>query len=120
MPGVVGKSFDTPDEIRTPDKTTVAVVDLGDHKAARATFQPGWKWSECIKPIVGTDSCQASHVGLALSGRMHVVHEDGTEADIEPGSAYRIAAGHDAWVVGDAPFVGYEFESVTAATFAKA
>ena len=120
MPGAIGKSFDTPDEVRTPDKTAVAVVDLGDHKAARLTLQPGWKWSECIKPVVKTDSCQASHVGLVLSGRMRVIHDDGTELDIEPGNAYRIAPGHDAHVVGDEPFVGYEFETVTAATFAKA
>jgi hypothetical protein len=120
MPGVVTKSFDQPDEVRTPDKTQVAVVDLGGAKAGRLIAQPGWRWSECIKPIVGGDSCQATHVGVVQSGRMHVAHEDGTEVDIEPGNAYRIAPGHDAWVVGDEPFVGLEFESVTVETFAKA
>jgi hypothetical protein len=83
------------------------------------TLQPCWRWSECIKPVVGTDSCQALHIGTVLSGRMHIVHDDGTEADIGPGDAYRIAPGHDAWVVGDEPVVGYEFESTTAATCAK-
>ena len=120
MTGVVCKSFDTPDEIRTPDKTTVAVVDLGDHKAARMTFEPGWKWSESIKPIAKTDSCQVSHTGIAHQGRLHVVHDDGTEVDIEAGQPYRIAPGHDAWVIGDEAFVGFEFETVAAATFAKA
>jgi len=118
MAGVAHKSFDQPDETRAPDKTNVAVVDLGSVKAARLTAQPGWKWSDCIKPIVGTDSCQARHVGTLVSGRMHIVHNDGTEADITPGDAYVIEPGHDAWVVGDEPAVSFEFESTTAGTFA--
>ena len=65
MAGVVKKSFDSPDERRTPDKTEVEVVDLGSVKAARMTLQPGWRWSECIKPIVGTESCQIHHEGMA-------------------------------------------------------
>jgi hypothetical protein len=95
------------------------VVDLGGAKAARLTAQPGWRWSECIKPVVGGDSCQAHHIGLASSGRMHVVHEDGTEGDIGPGEVYRIDPGHDAWVVGDEAFVGYEFDSTAAETYAR-
>ena len=85
MAGVVKKSFESPDESRTPDKTQVAVVDLGSVKAARLTMQPGWRWSDCIKPIVGTDSCQVHHEGMVVSGTMHVLHDDGTEADIGPG-----------------------------------
>ena len=118
MAGVTRKAFDTPDETRAPDKTRVEVVDLGSVKAARLTVQPGWKWSDCIKPVVGTDSCQARHVGTVVSGRMHIVHRDGTEADIGPGDAYVIEPGHDAWVVGDEPAVSFEFESTTAGTFA--
>ena len=117
---VVGKSFDAPDELRSPEKTTVAVVDLGGAKAARMTMQPGWRWSDCIKPVVGTDSCQATHVGLVSAGRMQVRHDDGTEAEIAPGQVYRIAPGHDAWVVGDEAFVAFEFETATAASYAKA
>jgi hypothetical protein len=119
MAGVTRKSFDNPDETRKPDKTTVEVVDLGDVKAARMRLSPGWRWSDCIKPVAGTDSCQARHVGTAVSGRLHVRHNDGTETDVEPGSAYRIEPGHDAWVVGDEDFVAYEFESTTAATYAS-
>ena len=119
MGGVVGKAFDEPDETRTPDKTKVDVVDLGRTKAARLTLQPGWRWSECIKPVVGTESCQALHIGTVTAGRMHVVHDDGTETDIAPGAAYVIEPGHDAWVIGDEPFVSYEFEPTTAGTFAK-
>ena len=83
------------------------------------TLQPGWKWSECIKPVVGGDSCQARHVGAVVSGRMHIVHDDGTESDAGPGDAYVIEPGHDAWVVGDEALVGYEFESTTAGTYAQ-
>ena len=116
---VISKKFANADEVRTPDKTRVEIVDLGGVKAARLTAQPGWKWSECIKPVAGTDSCQAHHVGTVASGHMHVVHNDGSEADLEAGDAYVIEPGHDAWVVGDEPFVGYEFDSSTAGTYAK-
>lgn len=118
MTNIAAKPFDTPDETRSPDKTSVQVVDLGDVKAARLTLQPGWRWSDCIKPVAGTDSCQARHVGTVASGHLHVRHDDGTEVDVTPGSAYRIEPGHDAWVVGNEPFVAYEFESTTAATYA--
>jgi hypothetical protein len=119
MAGLTAKSFDSPDEVRTPDKTKVEVVDLAGVKAARLTAEPGWKWSECIKPIVGTDSCQVHHVGVILSGTMHVVHDDGSEGDAGPGHAYVIAPGHDAWVVGDEPVVAYEFDSSAAESFAR-
>jgi hypothetical protein len=119
MPGIEMGNFDSPDETRAPDKTKIEVVRLGDTTVGRATFQPGWKWSECIKPVVGTDSCQARHVGTVVSGRLHVVHNDGSEGDAGPGAAYVIEPGHDAWVVGDEPFVAYEFESKTAADYAK-
>ena len=114
------KSFAEPDESRTPPKTQVDVVDFGDVKAARFTMQPGWRWSECVKPVVGTHSCQVRHVGAVVSGRLHLTHDDGTEVDLGPGDAYIIEPGHDAWVDGDEPFRCYEFESTTAATFAQA
>ena len=119
MAAVVGKSFDAPDEVRTPDKVRLEVLDLGGAKAMRMTAQPGWRWSESIKPVVGGESCQARHVGLVQSGRLHLVHDDGTELDLESGQAYVIEPGHDAWVIGDEPFVGYEIESKTAETFAR-
>ncbi len=119
MAGVEARSFDTPDETRTPDKTKIDVVRIGTTSAARFAFEPGWKWSECIKPVAGTESCQSRHVGVAESGRMHIVHEDGTEQEIGPGQAYVIEPGHDAWVVGDEGFVGFEFESRAAEEYAK-
>src|SRR6186997_2721739 len=111
MAGIESRDFESPDETRTPEKTQVNVVRMGDTTAARFTFEPGWKWSECVKPVAGTDSCQARHVGVVQSGSIHVVHEDGTELDLSAGDAYVIEPGHDAWVVGDDAFVGFEFES---------
>ncbi len=118
MAGLTTKSFDSPDESRTPPKTKVDVVRLGGETAARFTFQPGWRWSEAVKPVVGTDSCQARHVGAIVSGQLHVTHTDGSDGDAGPGDAYVIEPGHDAWVVGDEPVVAFEFES--AETYAKA
>ena len=117
MAGVESKSMDNPDEVRSPDKTRVDVVKIGGNEVGRLTLEPGWRWSECIKPVVGGDSCQADHLGYAVSGRMHIEHDDGTTKEIGPGEAYIIAPGHDAWVVGDEPFVGLEFKS--AAEYAK-
>jgi hypothetical protein len=119
MAGLQVRDFQAPDETRKPDKTQVDVVRIGGTTAARLTLEPGWKWSECVKPVAGTESCQARHVGVVQSGRMHVTHEDGTEGDIGPGEAYVIEPGHDAWVVGDETFVGFEFEARTAEEYAK-
>ena len=118
MAGVVSKPFDSPDETRTPPNTKVDVVKIGGVTAARFTFQPGWRWSEAIKPTVGTDSCQAHHIGAILSGQLHIVHNDGTEADARAGDAYVVEPGHDAWVVGDEAVVALEFQS--AESYAKA
>lgn len=119
MAGLEVRGFDAPDETRAPDKTQIDVVRMSGTTAGRFTFEPGWKWSECVKPVVGTESCQARHVGVAQSGRLHVAHEDGTEGEIGPGEAYVIEPGHDAWVVGDETFVGFEFESRSAEEYAK-
>ena len=118
MTAMTKKSFDSPDETRAPDKTRLEVVGLGATKAARMTLQPGCRWSSCIKPVVGTETCQARHLGVVVSGRLHVTHADRSEMDIDAGDAYLIEPGHDAWVVGDEPFVAYEFESTTAQTYA--
>lgn len=111
MAGIASGSFDQPDEVRTPNNTRVEVVRIGDQTAARLTFQPGWRWSQDIRPVVHTDSCQARHVGTVARGRLHVVHDDGTEAEAGPGAVYVIEPGHDAWVVGDEAVVAFEFES---------
>jgi hypothetical protein len=119
MGGVQSRDFDSPDETRTPDKTRIDVVRMGGATAARLRFEPGWRWSDCIKPIAGTDSCQVRHVGIVKEGRLRVRHDDGTEVEVERGSAYVIEPGHDAWVVGDDAFVGFEFESRAAEEYAR-
>ena len=119
MAGVQSRNFDSPDETRSPDKTKVDVVRMGDTTAGRFAFEPGWRWSECVKPVAGTDSCQLRHIGVVASGRLGIRHDDGTELEIGPGDAYIIEPGHDAWVVGDDGFVGYEFESKSAEVYAK-
>jgi hypothetical protein len=119
MASLTSKSFGSPDEARTPDKTRIEVVDLAGAKVARINFEPGWRWSECIKPVAGTDSCQVHHLGVVVAGRIHVVHNDGTEAEVGAGEAYVIEPGHDAWVVGDEPVTSYEFDTSAAATYAK-
>src|SRR5215510_11937166 len=105
------KSHDKPDELRAPDKTRVEVVRLDGFTLGRFIFQPGWRWSECIKPVVKTDSCQNSHVGYAVSGRITVQMQDGKKQTIAAGQSYTIPPGHDAWVEGNEPFVGIEVMS---------
>jgi len=119
MAGITSKNFSAADERRTPDKTTVETVGLGAVKAARLTLQPGWRWSQCIKPVVGTDTCRARHIGAVVSGRLHVSHDDGSEVDLAPGDAYVLEPGHDAWVSGAEPLVALEFEGATAASYAR-
>jgi quercetin dioxygenase-like cupin family protein len=109
MASLQRKALDQPDETRPIDKGTVEVVELDGGTVMRTTFDPGWRWSECVKPVVGGDSCQVDHFGYCVSGRMHVVMDDGDELDIGPGDAMRIPPGHDAWIVGDQPYVAVDF-----------
>ena len=90
MPAIEHRDMSAPDEGRTPDKTTLEVVSLAGASVARLTLQPGWRWSECVRPVVGGQSCQAAHLGYLVSGRMHVVADDGTEADLAGGESYRL------------------------------
>lgn len=103
------KSLESPEETRRFPHGHVDLVTLGDTTAGRAEFEPGWRWSNDVKPIAGTQSCQAMHTGYVLSGRMHIVMDDGTEADAGPGDAMVIEPGHDAWTVGDEPCVVLDF-----------
>jgi len=112
------KSHDKPDEVRSPDKTRVEVVRLPGFTLGRLKMQPGWRWSACIKPVVGTDSCQVSHVGHAVSGRLTVKMDDGSQKSIAAGDSYTIPPSHDAWVEGNEPFVCIEVMS--AEQYAKA
>ena len=102
MAGIELKSLDAPDETRPfADKGNAAVVNIGGGTVMRGTFEPGWRWSEHVRPIAGTESCQSPHFLYMLSGRMKVVMDDGTEGEAGPGDVVRIDPGHDAWIVGD-------------------
>lgn len=95
------KSLDAPDEIRKFGHGHADIVEVGAAALQRARFEPGWKWSDDVKPVAGTDSCHVHHVGYVVSGRMHVVMDDGSSGDAGPGDAVDIPPGHDAWVLGD-------------------
>ncbi len=103
------KNLAAPDERRKFDKGEVEVLTLGDVTFGRATFQPGWKWSECVKPIAGTNSCQVNHNTYIQSGEMHVVMDDGSETDLRDGDLAVIPPGHDAWIVGNQPCIAFDF-----------
>ena len=104
------KNLDRPEETRPlVDKGKVEIVRVGGQTVGRVTFEPGWRWSEHVKPLAGTDSCQQTHLGHCTSGRMHVRMDDGSEMEIGPGEVFSIPPGHDAWIVSDEPFVGVDF-----------
>ncbi len=105
------KSHQSPDEVRTPSKTRVEICRMEAFTLGRFKFEPGWRWSECIKPVVKTDSCQVSHVGYAISGRLTVRMKDGTQQTISAGQSFTIPPGHDAWVEGDEGFMAIEVMS---------
>ena len=108
------KSFAVPDETRPfKDKGRMEVVRFGDTIVGKGTFEPGWRWSEHVKPIAGTDSCLVQHVGYVLSGRMKVVMDDGAEAEVGPGDAFVMPPGHDAWTVGTEPCVLLDFGGIS-------
>jgi hypothetical protein len=109
----VKKRFETPDETREVPKAKVDVLNLGDTQVMRGTFEPGWKWSESVKQIVGTESCEVEHVGFVVSGSMVVRMNDGTEMTFRAGDAVSIPPGHDAWVTGGEPCVFIDFQGAT-------
>jgi Cupin domain len=118
MPPVEVKSFDSPDETRPFEgKGQAEVVEVGGQAVARgvarATFEPGWRWSTNLKPIAQTDSCEVSHLGYCVSGRMKVYMDDGGEFEVGPGQAAAIPPGHDAEVVGDEACIWIDFGEIS-------
>jgi hypothetical protein len=103
------KNLDRADETRELPKTHIEVAKIHDKVLMRATFQPGWKWSECVKPTVGTDSCQVAHLNYVVSGRMKLVMDDGSEKEMGAGDFVEFPPGHDAWVLGSEPCVVLDF-----------
>lgn len=111
-PSMEHRSFLKPDDRMEFSHGKVEIVSLGGSTYGRATFEPGWRWSDCIGPLTGTESCQASHLNLHVSGRLHVVMDDGSEAEFGPGDITAIPPGHDAWVVGNEPVVIFDISGM--------
>ena len=105
MAKMESKNMEKPDELRTFSKGKVELITLGGITFGRATLEPGWKWSESVKPIAKTESCQAPHTQYHVSGRLAVKMDDGSEQIFGPGDVSHIPPGHDAWVVGNEPAV---------------
>ena len=114
---IAKRRFDAPDEHRTFPLGGSDVVTIGGVTLGLARFEPGWKWSESLKPIAGTESCEVEHVGYLLSGRLYTKMDDGSEMEYVPGDLLFIPAGHDGWTVGDEPALFLQIEG--AAPYAK-
>lgn len=112
------KSFGVPDEVRKFDKGKLELVNIGGATIGRAVFEPGWKWSTSVKPIVNTKSCEAPHFQYHVSGTLKVVMDDGTEKELKAGDVSLLPSGHDAWVVGNEPVVVVDFQGMV--DYAKA
>ena len=111
------KGFRNPDEVRTFDKGKLELIKVGGALIGRATLQPGWKWSESVKPIAKTESCEAPHFQYHASGTIRIRMDDGTERDVKAGEVSLVPAGHDAWVIGNEPVVLIDFQGM--ADYAK-
>ena len=110
MAGVDVKSVSSPDETRPfADKGQGAMINVGGHAVLYGTFEPGWRWSEHVKPLSGTGTCQVEHIGYVLEGRMKVVMDGGEELEVGPGDVFHMPPGHDAWIVGDERCVLLDF-----------
>ena len=107
------RNVNLPDEVRRFDKGKIELVTVAGATVGRATLEPGWKWSTCVKPIAKTGSCQSAHYGYQLSGIMTTRMDDGTEMTSNAGDVVNIPAGHDSWVVGDVPVVIMDFQGMS-------
>ncbi len=107
------KKLSAPDETRTFEKGKAELINIGNGSVARLTLQPGWQWSKHVKPIAGTEWCEAPHFQFHVSGRIHVRMKDGKEFEVGPGEVTRLEAGHDAWVVGDEPVVVIDWQGAS-------
>jgi len=105
MVEVVLKQFERPDETRTFPKGKFEIVHIGGMTIGRATYEPGWRWSEHVGRAIGSRSCQVEHVGMVLSGRATAAMDGGAIFEMKPGDLFYIPPGHDSWVVGDEPYV---------------
>jgi mannose-6-phosphate isomerase-like protein (cupin superfamily) len=103
------KNFSSPDVVRRCGHGKLELATIEDSTLARVTLQPGWKWSESVQPMANTESCLVHHSQYVISGRLKVAMDDGSQTELEPGDFASIPPGHDAWVVGNEPFVCIDF-----------
>ena len=107
---VILKSFDDPDEVRIFEKGKFEIVRIGNMTIGRATYEPGWKWSEHVSPTAGTPFCEVEHLGLVVSGTATAAFRDGKVSELRAGTLFYIPpSAHDSWVVGDEPYVSFHF-----------
>jgi mannose-6-phosphate isomerase-like protein (cupin superfamily) len=111
-PRMEKKSLNAPDETRTMEKGRIELATVGNVNFGRAILQPGWKWSTHVKPIAKTKSCEAPHMQYFVSGRLHIVMDDGSQDEFGPGDVGIIPPGHDAWVVGSEPVVAIDINGL--------
>lgn len=110
MVEVILKKFEAPDETRIFEKGKFEIVSIAGMTIGRATYEPGWKWSEHVRPLAGTDLCEVEHTGLVLSGRAMAAMADGTLKELVPGTIFYIPPEpHDSWVIGNEPYVSLHF-----------
>ena len=112
MEKVETKSLNSPEEVRTFDKGKLELIKIGGATIGRATFQPGWRWSESVKPLVKTKSCEAPHFQYHVSGTLRIKMDDGQEIECKEGDVCFLPVGHDAWVVGNEPVVVIDFQGM--------
>ena len=104
------KQFENPDEVRVFEKGRFEIVNIGGMTLGRATYEPGWKWSQHVAPTAGTELCEVEHVGMVISGMAVAAFADGSVIELVPGSLFYIPpVAHDSWVVGDEPYVSLHF-----------
>lgn len=103
------RRFQQPDEVREFTKGKFEIVRIGSMTIGRASYEPGWKWSEHVGAATGATSCEVEHVGLVISGSAACRMNDGRHYEMKPGDLFYIGPGHDSWVVGDEPYVSLHF-----------
>jgi hypothetical protein len=113
MPSAEWKDFARPDEVRTFPHGRIELLHIAGGTVGRMTLEPGWRWSNDVKPIAGTEWCEAPHFQHVVSGRLRIKMQDGAEFELGPGTVSHLPAGHDAWVVGNEPVVGVDWFGAT-------
>jgi class 3 adenylate cyclase len=103
------RRFDRPDAVRQFEGGRLELLEMGDVAVGRVVFEPGWRWSTHLRPLVGGESCQVHHLGYVVSGRLHIETDDGASMEVGPGDVYETPPGHDAWVIGIEPWVAVDY-----------